>query len=143
MGVDLGSAGAAVPQVLLDDPQVDAGLEQMGGVGMAQSVDMGALDDAGALQRQSEGTLETAAGDRATVMGQAVLQTAPGGSGGAGDLLFVGQVEEVLAQILLGESVRAGVEMLPQLADPGGVALLSPCGEAPQLHILNHPLMQR
>jgi len=74
MGVDLGSPRAAVPQVLLDDPQVDAGLEQMGGVGMAQSVDMGALDDAGALQRQSEGTLEAAAGDRATVMGQAVLQ---------------------------------------------------------------------
>ena len=33
--VDLCGAGAAVPQVLLDDPQVDPGLQPMGGVGMA------------------------------------------------------------------------------------------------------------
>jgi len=39
------------------------------------------------------------------------------GGGGAGHLLVVGQVEGVLAQMLLGQLVRAGVKVLRQLAD--------------------------
>ena len=35
MGVDLGRAGAAVPEVGLDEPEVDAGFQQMGRVGMS------------------------------------------------------------------------------------------------------------
>ena len=61
MRVDLGGAGAAVAQVLLDDPQVP-GLQQVGGVRMAQGVDMGALVDATLLQGPAEGTLPAAAG---------------------------------------------------------------------------------
>jgi hypothetical protein len=65
------------------------------------------------------------------------------GGGGAGDLLLVRQVQEVLAQILLVELVRAAVMVLRQLADGGHIALLGSCREPPQLHILNHPLTQR
>jgi hypothetical protein len=46
MGVDPGGAGAAVAEIFLDQAQVDPGLQQVGGVGMAQGVDMGALKDA-------------------------------------------------------------------------------------------------
>src|SRR5213595_390677 len=61
-------------------------------------------------------------------------------SRGAGDLLLVGQVEKVLAKVLLGEQVRAPVIMFGELANGSNVALLSSCGEPPQLHILHHPL---
>ena len=62
------------------------------------------------------------------------------GGGGARDLLLVGQVQEVLAQLLLGQVRRTGVDMLGELADSGDVALLGPCGQPPELHILQHPL---
>ena len=81
MGIELCSARAAVPQVFLDDPQVDAGFQQVGGVGMAQSVNVRTFDDAAALQRRSERTLQTAAGDRAAVVGEAMLQAVTGGRG--------------------------------------------------------------
>src|SRR5712692_3436946 len=79
MGVDLGGAGAAVTEVLLDEAQVDAGLEQVGGVGMAQSVNVRPFDDSTVLQRAPESTLQAAAGNRAAVMGEAVFQAVPGG----------------------------------------------------------------
>lgn len=60
--------------------------------------------------------------------------------GGPSDLLLVRQVQEVLSQLLLGEAIRAGVEMLGELADGGDVALLRSCGQPPELHILQHPL---
>ena len=75
------SGSVRVARVLLDDPQVDPGFQQMGGVRMAQGVDMGALVDATLLEGPTEGTLQTAAGDRAAVVGQAVLQTVTGGCG--------------------------------------------------------------
>jgi len=62
------------------------------------------------------------------------------GGGRPSDLLLVRQVQEVLAQLLLGELRRAGVEMLGELADGGDVAPLGPCGQPAELHILQHPL---
>jgi hypothetical protein len=59
---------------------------------------------------------------------------------GPGHLLVVGEVEEVLAEILLGEPVRAGVEMLGELADGGDVTLLCAGREPSELHVLGHPL---
>ena len=56
------------------------------------------------------------------------------------DLLLVRQVQEVLAQLLLGESIGASVEMVGELTDGSDVALLGSCGQPPELHILQHPL---
>lgn len=61
-------------------------------------------------------------------------------SRGARYLLLVGQVQKVLAQILLGQFVGAAMIMFCQLAHSGRIALLSSCRKPPQLHILNHPL---
>ena len=55
------------------------------------------------------------------------------GGRGAGDLLVVRQVQEVLAQLLLSEAIGAGVKMLGELTDGGDVALLGPCGQPPEL----------
>src|SRR2546428_6286968 len=57
----------------------------------------------------------------------------------ARDLLLVGQIQEVLAQIFLRELVGAPVIVLRELADGARVALLRSCGEPPELHILQHP----
>ena len=57
----------------------------------------------------------------------------------ARDLLLVGQVQEVLAQVLLGQLVWAPVIVLRELAHGRRVALLRSCGEPPELHILQHP----
>jgi hypothetical protein len=59
---------------------------------------------------------------------------------GAGHLLLIRQVQEVLAQLLLGQATRRGVEMVGELANGSDVALLRPCGQPPELHILQHPL---
>src|SRR5947199_239364 len=58
----------------------------------------------------------------------------------ARDLLLVGQVQKVPAQILLGQLVGAPMIVLRQLPDAARVALLRSCGEPPELHILEHPL---
>jgi len=58
----------------------------------------------------------------------------------ASDLLVVGQVQEVLAQVLLRQQVGTSVIVLCELAHGREVAALGPCGEPPQLHILQHPL---
>jgi hypothetical protein len=55
------------------------------------------------------------------------------GGGGAGDLLLVGQVEEILAKLLPGQSVRTGVVMLGQLPDSGHVALLGSLPRSPAI----------
>ena len=65
------------------------------------------------------------------------------GSGGAGGLLLVGQVQKVVAEMFPGELVRTGAIVFGQLADGGHIALLGSCREPPQLHTLNHPLTQR
>src|SRR3990172_5206132 len=49
MRVNLGGAGAAVTEGLLDNPQVDAGLQQMCRIGMAQRVNVSPLGDAAAV----------------------------------------------------------------------------------------------
>jgi hypothetical protein len=62
------------------------------------------------------------------------------GGGGAGHLLLVSEVEEVLAQVLLAQPIGAGVEVGGKVANRGDVALLGSGGEPPQLHVLDHPL---
>jgi len=71
--VNLGSTRAAVTEVVLDDPQVNPGFEQVGGIGMSESVYVRPLHDATAFQRRPERTLQTAASNRAAVVGEAVL----------------------------------------------------------------------
>src|SRR5262245_15475171 len=53
--------------------------------------------------------------------------------GGAGDLLLVGEKEEILPQLLFRDPVRAPMVVLGELTHSRDVAALRPCGEAPQL----------
>ena len=64
------------------------------------------------------------------------------GRSGARNLLLVCEKQKILPQILLGQEIRAPVIMTGELPDRSNIALLSPCGKAPQLHILYHPLTQ-
>ena len=50
----------------------------MGGVAMTQRVHMRPLGDTAAFERRAERTLQTAAGNGATIVRQAMRQTVPG-----------------------------------------------------------------
>src|SRR5688572_25588207 len=58
--VDAGGGRRRVPEPLLDQPQVDAGLKQMGGPTVTQSVDGGVLVETACFQRCMESLLHTA-----------------------------------------------------------------------------------
>ena len=47
-------------EIGLDEPQIDAGFEQVGGIGMTQGMNAGIFLDAAFLQRGFEGALDTA-----------------------------------------------------------------------------------
>jgi hypothetical protein len=61
---------------------------------------------------------------------------------GAGDLLLVGQIQKVLAQLLLAQLIRTPMEMSGQLGHRPDIAFLSSCGKPAELHILDHSLTQ-
>ena len=70
------------------------------------------------------------------------LDAAEGDGGrGPGYLLFISQIEKVLAQLFLAQLIRAAAVMLGQLPDGPCVSLLGSCRQSPQLHILKHPLL--
>jgi len=81
MGIHLGGAGAAVPEVLLDDPEVHPRFQQMGGVGVPQRMDVGPLGDPGPQEGPPEGALEAAPSDRAPVVREGVRQPVTGRRG--------------------------------------------------------------
>src|SRR4030065_731219 len=56
--------------------------------------------------------------------------------------VLIGEKEETLPQLLFGDRVRAPMIVLGKLTHRRDVAALRPCGEPPQLHILQHPLSQ-
>ena len=68
-----------MPQVALDEPRIDAGFQQRGGVGMSKGMDGDpGFGDAGSLSGGTEGTLDTGAahgGGRCRALGV----IAPGG----------------------------------------------------------------
>lgn len=66
-------------EVGLDQAQVDPGLEQMGGVGVAQGVGVGPLADATLPEGPPEGGLEARAGHGARILREAGGQPAAGG----------------------------------------------------------------
>jgi len=53
-------------------------------------------------------------------------------------VLDVGKVEEVLAEVVLGELVGRAVEVPGQLPDGVDVGLLRPCRESAELHVFEH-----
>ena len=61
VGVKGGDDGAFVAEVDLDLAEVLALFEEVGGVGMAQGVNVGVLFDTAGGQRQTEGALERVA----------------------------------------------------------------------------------
>lgn len=75
MGVNFGGAGTGVAEVLLDEAEVDAVLEQVGGIGVAQGVDVSAFVQTTPLHGVTEGALETVASDRSAVVSDGVLDT--------------------------------------------------------------------
>ncbi len=52
-------------------------------------------------------------------------------------------MEEVLAEVLVGDPVRRFVDVFGQLADGADVGLLGPGREPSQRHVLEHALAQR
>jgi hypothetical protein len=59
-----------------------------------------------------------------------------------GELLVVLEVEEVIADLMLAESVGRGVEVVGELPDSAEVSLLGALAEAGQLKVLEHPLAE-
>jgi hypothetical protein len=64
------------------------------------------------------------------------------GETGRGEVLDVGEVEEVLAELVLPELVGGPVEVCGQLADGADVGLLGPRGEPPELQVFEHVLAE-
>jgi hypothetical protein len=50
VGVESSGARAGVAEVFLDQPELDAGLQEVDGVGMAEGVDVGTLGEAAEAQ---------------------------------------------------------------------------------------------
>jgi hypothetical protein len=72
VGVDLRGTDAPVTECVLNNPQIDAGFQQMRRVRMAQCVYVSALRDSAPLERAAERTLQTAAREWAAIMCEAV-----------------------------------------------------------------------
>ena len=71
--VDLRRRELRMTQKILYRTEVGAVLEEVGGVGVAEGVDVGLLADAASLQRGAKRALEAGAGDRAGVGGNGVV----------------------------------------------------------------------
>jgi hypothetical protein len=65
----------------LDDPQVDAGFQQMGGVTMTQRVHVSGLAHPALEQRRAKGLLQSGACDRPAAVLDAVSQAVTGDGG--------------------------------------------------------------
>ncbi len=63
--------------------------------------------------------------------------------GGGGEVAVVLEVEEVVADLLLGEPVGRGVEVVGELPDGAEVSVLGALAEAGELEVLEHPLTER
>ena len=100
--IDRGGHGTAMAEVDLELPQVLALLQQMGGVGMAQGVDVRGLLDATGAQGQAKGALERGALHRLGGRGRALTAVAFAGKEQAGMLMgfpeLAQQVQRALRQ---------------------------------------------
>ena len=70
MGVDIGGGDTAMAEQILDDPDIFAALQKVGGVGMAQSMDCGRFVDAALPDRLSERDLQVFHTDMAVFTGE-------------------------------------------------------------------------
>ena len=61
---------------------------------------------------------------------------------GRGELAVVLEVQQIVADLLLGEPVRWGVEVVGQLPDGAEIGLLSTLAQTGELEVLEHPLME-
>ena len=59
MGVGRGGFGGVVAEILLNEAQIDARFQEMGGIGVPKLMDMGVLRDPGLLERRAKGHLHT------------------------------------------------------------------------------------
>ena len=79
VGVDDGGGGTSVTEVDLELPEVLALLEQMGGIAVAQAMDVGGLLDAGGYPGEAEGALKGGATHRQGGGGRPLAVVAFGG----------------------------------------------------------------
>jgi hypothetical protein len=68
-------------EISLDDSQIDAGLEQVRGIGMSKRMYMGTFGYTALENGTSKGGLQAGAGNGTTIMSNAVFETAAGRSG--------------------------------------------------------------
>ena len=61
---------------------------------------------------------------------------------GRGELAVVLEVQQIVADLLLGEPVRWGVEVVGQLPDGAEIGLLSTLAQTGELEVLEHPLTE-
>ena len=81
MRVDAGGGGRAVAEILLNETQVDAGLQQMGGPGMAQRMNRACLLMPLSFERGPERILHAALGIGSVAVDKPIsLDPAPGRS---------------------------------------------------------------
>ena len=78
VGVERGGLGARVAEIGLDEPEIDSGLEQMGGVGVAEGMHMSPFVDAAVQQGSMERGLEAGARDGTGARDRAVDDPATG-----------------------------------------------------------------
>ena len=64
MGIDRGGGGRVVAEIFLDQAEIDACLQEVGGVGMPEGMDRGPLVDAGLVFGFLEGVLDAGPGER-------------------------------------------------------------------------------
>ena len=78
MGIERGGLGGVVTEILLDEPEVDASLQQVCGVRMSQRMNRGFFDDAALVQGRPKSILNIAEGC-GSFGGGAMNATAAGG----------------------------------------------------------------
>ena len=81
VGVDRGSFGAVVTEIVLNQTQVNASFHQMGRVAMPQRVHVRVFGNAGFLPCPVKGALQARAGDRADFLVQALADATAGWRG--------------------------------------------------------------
>ena len=103
-----------MPESLLDQAQVEAVFEEVGGIGVAQGVDVSAFVDATLLYGSAEGGLQARSRDRAGAIRNEVLRATP--NVGGKDPLRGAVGAPVLAEEFQGIHGQRDVAILSALA---------------------------
>ena len=112
VGIEGGGFGGVMAEILLDEPEVDTGFQQVGGVGVAQGVDAGFLAEAAGPKSGAKGILDVADGHGS--FGGGTVNATPSGSGENPNRVAVGF--PVLAEPLQGRVRQGDITIFAPLA---------------------------